>query len=569
MKYRLRNENFGVDVVTGIFEGRGIGDVDALCNPPIPKPIDFSKIANIDKAIDIYTKHIGKGNILLVQDTDVDGITAASIVYQVSKIMKPNCNITVHFHPAKEHGLSADVMSRSDLNTYDLIILPDAGTNDKEQLTKLLYLGIDVLILDHHEIEEEFNLENVAIVNNQRENCVINKNFSGVGVTYFFFKALISKYNLPLNVDIFLDLVAIGTVGDSMSVTDLEVRWYVEQGFKNIKNKLLQVYFSEKEMYYKTISWGIASLINAVIRYATQEEKAEFFYTLSNQNLSEIYKKNKKKKNKDSGKFDIIEVEMSKYDIVLDEAINIKAKQDKDVKALTDELLERYQGQNIGMFIVDNTTKTINGLVANKIAEKIQKPVLILTESTYGYGGSARGYDKYMMNFKDWCDGTGLFNWCRGHQEAFGVSINHANFVELSMKSMSLRKQEIVVEVDAIYEGKPNRKDIERLDSYKKIWCKNCEEPVFAIENVTVNKKDLKYSYGSLRFFTNGTRFVKRSFTKEEYEKLINDENVSVYNFNIIGKASIVDIYGKKYVEVDVEDYEITNGKNNDFYFLF
>lgn len=352
MKYKLRNESFCSDIVTNIFQGRGVADVDTLFNPPIPKAIDYSKIVNIEEGIAMYTKHISKGKILLVQDTDVDGITAASIVYQVSKIMKPSCDIIVHFHPAKEHGLSQDVMGREDLNTFDLIILPDAGTNDKAQLEKLMAMGIEVLVLDHHEIEEELSLRNTVIINNQRKDCIINSNFSGVGVTYFFFKALVCKYNLPLNMDIFLDLVAVGTVADVMDVTDLEVRWYVEEGFKNIKNKLLQTYFSEKEMYYKTISWGIASLINAVIRYASEEEKEEFFYTLSNQNLNEIVKKNKKKKNKDSGKFDVIEVEMSQYDIILEKATSIKAKQDKDVKSLTDELLKRYCGQNIGMFVV-------------------------------------------------------------------------------------------------------------------------------------------------------------------------------------------------------------------------
>lgn len=567
MKYKLRNENFCSDVVTNIFQGRGIDDVDTLCCPPIPKAIDFSKIANIEDGIAMFTKHISKGKILLVQDTDVDGITAASIVYQVSKILKPHSNITLHFHPAKEHGLSPDVMGREDLDTFDLIILPDAGTNDKAQLEKLMAMGIEVLVLDHHEIEEELNFENTVIINNQRKDCSLNSNFSGVGVTYFFFKALVCKYNLPLNMDIFLDLVAVGTVADSMDVTDLEVRWYVEEGFKNIKNKLLQTYFNEKEMYYKTISWGIASLINAVIRYATQEEKEQIFYALSNQNLTKIIRKNKKKKNKKTGKFDIIEVEMSEYDIALDLAASIKAKQDKDVKSLTDELLKRYCGQNIGMFVVGAETKTINGLVANKVAEKIQKPVLIVSENYGNYYGSARGYDKYMSNFKNWCEKTGLFEFCMGHSNAFGVSINQTNFVELSIRSMSLKKQETIIEVDAIYQGKPNRRDVERLELYKKVWCKNCEEPVFAIENVVVNKKDLKYSSGSLRFFVNGTRFVKRGTTKEEYEMLINDKLKTTYNLNILGKASIVDIYGKKYVEVDIDDYEILENVDYSYFF--
>ena len=102
---------------------------------------------------------------------------------------------------------------------------------------------------------------------------------------------------------------------------------------------------------------------------------------------------------------------------------------------------------------------------------------------------------------------------------------------------------------------------------YKKVWCKNCEQPVFAVENVIVNKKDLKYSNGSLRFFVNGTRFVKRGTTKEEYEMLINDMLKITHNLNVLGKASIVDIYGKKYVEVDIDDYEIIENVDYSYFF--
>ena len=558
MRYKLRDNLYGFDIVSEVFNSRGIKSVEDLISPPIPKEIDLSKIYNIEEAIGMYIKHINNSRILLVVDTDVDGMTAASLFYQVSKIMKPYSDITLHIHPAKEHGLTSDVMNREDLEEYNLIVLPDAGTNEKVQIEKLMHKNIDVLILDHHEIEEELSFNNVVVVNNQREKCSINKNFSGVGVVYFFFKALVSKYNIPLNIDIFLDLVAVGTVADMMDVTDLEVRYYVEKGFNNIKNKFLQTYFSEKEMYYKTISWGVASLINAVIRYGSVEDKTELFLVLSNQNFYEKIKKNKKKKNKSTGKFDIIELEMSRYELALDLSSSIKDKQDRDVRNLTNQLIERYANQNIGIFVVGQDTKTINGLAANKIAEKIQKPVIILTEGENGFfTGSARGYEKYMADFKSWCEKTNLFNFTLGHSNSFGVSISETNLNTLKVKAMQLEKQESIVEVDAIYQAKPNRKDIERLQTYKKIWCKNCEEPKFVVENIRINTKDIKYSSGAMRFFVNGTRFIKWGVTKEEVDSITSHNDIIV--MNVLGKIDIVNIYGKDYVEVNMNDYQIIN----------
>ena len=54
---------------------------------------------------------------------------------------------------AKAHGLSDDVTIPSDVK---LLIIPDAGTNDTEQCKALSEYGMNILILDHHEREEEY-----------------------------------------------------------------------------------------------------------------------------------------------------------------------------------------------------------------------------------------------------------------------------------------------------------------------------------------------------------------------------------------------------------------------------
>lgn len=555
MKYELRGLQTG-DIVTDIMRNRGITDVKGLLSPSFTT-FQHSKIRNIDKGIQMYVKHVNNSKILLIQDSDVDGLTSAAIVFQVSKILKTHCKMDVFIHSGKEHGLTEEVMAYAIKNKYNLIIAPDSGTNDIEQMKQLQQANIDILVLDHHEIEEDVQLDNVVIVNNQHQDCILNKNLSGVGVVYFFFLALIEKYNIPFNMEVFLDLVALGTVADSMDVTNLQVRGIVEKGFANIKNNFLREYYSDKKMYYKTISWGVASLLNAVIRVGTQKEKEKLFRIFCEQNNVEKVTKNKRKKNKSTGKFDIIIEKQSVYKDVLDIAKSVKTRQDKEVKALVVELLESYNGENIGIFVVPNKTKNINGLVANKLADKIQKPTLVLVENENCYLGSARGYEKYISNFRDWCLGTSLFNWCNGHSNAFGVSISKNNLELLRRKATKLKQQDIITLVDAIYYQKPIRTDVEKISALSSVWCKNCEEPIVAIENVVVDKKLIRYKNGNLSFFVNGTRFIKRYVTQEEANTLMKIGFNDSFIFSIIGNVDIVDIYGNLYVQVQILDYKI------------
>ena len=51
----------------------------------------------------------------------------------------------------KKHGIS---LEHIDTEKVHLVIVPDAGTNDVKQCKQLQEHGIDILITDHHEIEE-------------------------------------------------------------------------------------------------------------------------------------------------------------------------------------------------------------------------------------------------------------------------------------------------------------------------------------------------------------------------------------------------------------------------------
>ena len=87
-------------------------------------------------------------------------------------------------------------------------------SNDYEKHKELKEKGIDIIVLDHHEAPKIS--EDAIIVNNQL--CEYpNKSLCGVGIVYKFLQALDEEL-WQSKADNYLDLVAIGEIGDSMDI---------------------------------------------------------------------------------------------------------------------------------------------------------------------------------------------------------------------------------------------------------------------------------------------------------------------------------------------------------------
>ena len=94
----------------------------------------------------------GKQKVGIIQDCDVDGLCSAVIAYQFLK--SNGVEPIVFFHSGKQHGIN-DLMTEILNENLDLLIVPDAGSNDVDACRELRANGVDAMIADHHEIEKE------------------------------------------------------------------------------------------------------------------------------------------------------------------------------------------------------------------------------------------------------------------------------------------------------------------------------------------------------------------------------------------------------------------------------
>lgn len=169
------------------------------------------------------------------------------------------------------------------LNT-SLVVVPDASSNEYDKHKKLHDRGIDILILDHHQAEKVSQY--ACVVNNQLCDYP-TKSLSGVGIVYKLcqYLDLLLKEN---QADKFLDIVAIGLVGDMMDLRDFETHYLVQEGLKNLENPFIKG-MAEKNKFSLGeilspigVAFYIVPLINAITRVGTPEEKMLLFESMLN-----------------------------------------------------------------------------------------------------------------------------------------------------------------------------------------------------------------------------------------------------------------------------------------------
>ena len=162
MKCELVNKEIKSNYINELLLERGLAREDIPYFLEVP---DDSKLEppdnldNIERAFNIFQQilHTIKPHIALIVDSDVDGFTSSAIIYQYIMCCQPDATIDWILHTGKGHGLADTIDELIEIHEehpIEFVIIPDAGSNDKEQHQTLLKLGMKCLVLDHHIIDE-------------------------------------------------------------------------------------------------------------------------------------------------------------------------------------------------------------------------------------------------------------------------------------------------------------------------------------------------------------------------------------------------------------------------------
>lgn len=572
MNYQLINPiNPALTVTQQILVNRGVelSQIEHFLNVTDEDIVDPATIKNIAVAASLLVKHIQNGSkIFLVVDSDVDGYTSSAILLNYLHLLFPSANITYALQPSKQHGLIPEIMDTIPAET-NLVIVPDAGSNDFAQHKILKEQGIDVLVIDHHETDEL--PQDACVVNNQICDYP-TKSLSGAGMVYKFCCFLDQLLHIDKAND-FVDLAALGIVSDVMYLKDFETKRIVEKGLTSIKNGFFAAMIKKQDFKIKgkptpfNVSFYITPLMNAVIRMGSPEEKLILFEAMLDSKRDKLIPSTKR--GAGAGALE------TRIDQACRNCSNIKNHQTDAVNKSLSKIEQKIEEDNLLANKIltialkreeDTVDRSITGLIANQLMGKYQRPVLLLHEKGNNFDGSARNYDKgSFSNFRDFMKTSHLVNYAAGHANAFGVSIPKGeikNFIEYSNKKLANQDFSPSYKVDFIFNSNDEIADklLEMANLAETWWSHPVdEEPSVAIENVTVHAGNLHLMARNTMKITlpNGIDLIKFGTSNEEYENLYSD--FGCVTLNIVGKPNRNEWNGKVSPQILIDSYEIVD----------
>ncbi|MBU5331717.1 DHH family phosphoesterase [Anaerocolumna aminovalerica] len=548
-KYKVLGKvRFGNEI-EDILRLKGITNINSFLNPTKDCVEDELLLDNIATARDILVDNIEKNNVInLLVDCDCDGYSSAALMYQYIKKINPEIKINYYIHKDKVHGLS-DVVEEMCLDESKLIIVSDAGTGDIVECSKLISHGKNVIILDHHSISSDGNP--AIVVNNQLSDRITDKAMTGVGIVYKFTKVLDKYYGVKY-ADDYLDLLAFGMIGDRADMMNLQTRYLILEGLKQIrnktgKNKLLrtlvdaQMYSMNNKVTINGIGFYVNPLVNSLIRLGTYEDKKYMFEALCNSD--------KMLERKVRGKGIVI---MTIQEYVLKACESSNRKQRKMIEESANILSEEIEKNKLDQFPIivcnakDEVDKNSTGLIANKLADKYQRPCLLMRRKGDMCSGSGRGYDKCeILDFNQWCKDTGLFSMVDGHPGAFGCKISYENTYKLFTLLSTMNKiDEPIYHVYNVYDaGNLHDQIIRNIAKYDFVWGNTVTEPLFLIKDIPCNKYNIfligskqnkiEFKYHNIKF----TKQTRSNSLNALYKDIVTTgENIK---FNVIGRFAI------------------------------
>lgn len=221
-------------------------------------------------------------------DFDVDGITAAALLTEALRELGATALPYIPDRFREGYGLNVSAIADLASRGAGLLVAADCGTSSIMEVAEANRLGMDVLVLDHHAIPSELPAS-LALVNPKLgDGCGPHADLASVGVAYQTVAALHSAIDRPWEGDRFLDLVAIGTVGDLVPLLG-ENRHLVKLGLAALQStgrpglRALMATTGARPgaTDVESIAYGLAPRLNAAGRLAHAEASLRLLLTTS------------------------------------------------------------------------------------------------------------------------------------------------------------------------------------------------------------------------------------------------------------------------------------------------
>jgi single-stranded-DNA-specific exonuclease len=401
---------------------RGFADAAAahrFLHPAFDELHDPLTMRDMPAAIERIARAIGEREpILIYGDYDVDGTTSVVLLTKAFELAGGIATYHVPHRLKDGYGMRPEVVEAAAAQGVKLIVSVDTGIRAAEVVRRANELGIDVIVTDHHLPEADLPPA-LAVLNPNRPDCPYpEKNLCGAGVAFKVIQALLPRMGWPAEkvrrvAESFLKLAAIATVADVVPLTG-ENRIIVSQGLHglgDVRNvglrALLEVsgFTGGAAPNSRQVGFQIGPRINAAGRMDTAGAVIELFLTSDPQRARDLAKQ-------------------------LDEQ-NTERQQVQAEIVATCEQIAVGDADCALVYYGEDWHRGVLGIVASRLAERLQRPVFVLGRTSDDGLASGSGRSIPAFHLLEALESmSDLFVRFGGHAHAAGVTMETANVEE-------------------------------------------------------------------------------------------------------------------------------------------
>jgi single-stranded-DNA-specific exonuclease len=365
----------GWPLMSAILARRGITSADEARRFLDPLHQAFGNpllLPDLERAVALIRRVIQDGGTIgIFGDYDVDGLSSTAMLARVLRKLGSDPEIIIPHRMRDGYGLSLDAVARFAQAGVSLLITVDTGSGSRPEIEAALQRGLDVIVLDHHQLHGSLP-EAVPFVTPRRpENRYPEENLAAVGVVFTLTRALLGEREAEM----YLPYVALGTVADVVNLHG-ENRVLAAKGIEALRrwklpgmNALCAVAgVNKREIGSFEIGYIIGPRINAAGRMDTPLAALEWFLANDPEAAGPLAER-------------------------LDD-LN-RARQQETQRILEEAILQvelRGPIEQTPAIVVDDPGWSIGiaGIVAGKLVERFHRPAVVIERGGMVSKGSAR-----------------------------------------------------------------------------------------------------------------------------------------------------------------------------------
>ncbi len=434
--------------------------------------------------------------VAIFGDYDADGVCGTVILKTILEELGANLGGGVYIPDRKVegHGLNIGAVKKLGGEEVNLILTVDCGISDFKEVKLAKSLGIDVVIVDHHQVGEKIPQAEAILNPWQKKEEYPFKDLAGAGVAFKLAQALIKSHKSKVISDKIpegwekwlLDLVAIATVADCVPLLG-ENRTLVRYGLivlaqtrriglqELMKIARLNPVFDTDTMRTNLDTYSLGFILGPRLNAAGRMHHASLA-------------------------FELLTAKTQEEAMTLAEKIN---QHNQDRQKLTDKIVaqieERIKSQieNKSAPIIIEKDKDwsagVIGLVAGKIADRYHRPTIIFKEEGVESRGSARSIPAFDI-VEEIGQCSDLAIEYGGHPGAAGVLLKTENLNAFGKKineiaRVKLKDEDLepFLEIDAELESEDiNWELFDELVKFEPTGGDEAPTPNFLIKDLTV-----------------------------------------------------------------------------------